>query len=388
MLDDIPEVIINSYQPLWERDPINDPVSETDTEFPHFDYDTLINLCNQTITYFNSNSALIEISAPIVFVGDLHGSITDLIRIFHIFGVPPQTHYLFLGDYVDRGAHSLEVITLILAFFCKYPGHIYMIRGNHEFEHINQIYGFYQEIMANYEQENLWKKFQEVFSWLPLVAIVQNAVFAVHGGLSQLLTDLDTLKELKMPIPNYFNNKMISDLVWSDPVDTIKGFQINHRGSGAIFGPDVIQNFLLNNKLKLMIRAHQSTTSGFRAFGNFMGITVFSSSDYCKAIHNKCGVVTLKDDREMAFYSLDCESDRDMAPRAIMSLPVDGDVGLKKMFRTMSKPDLRACVQNTSGSYLADNTDSNSDDSSASSPLIMRKSFSVSEGLNSSGSNI
>ena len=70
--------------------------------------------------------------------GDLHGQFGDLMRLFEEYGTPSTAgdityiDYLFLGDYVDRGAHSLETICLLLALKVEHPKNVHLIRGNHE----------------------------------------------------------------------------------------------------------------------------------------------------------------------------------------------------------------------------------------------------------------
>lgn len=65
-------------------------------------------------------------------VGDLHGQFFDLLQLLNVGGWPPETSYIFLGDFVDRGHNSVETLSLLLCLKLKYPGHVTLLRGNHE----------------------------------------------------------------------------------------------------------------------------------------------------------------------------------------------------------------------------------------------------------------
>jgi protein phosphatase len=112
------------------------------------DSSEIAELCDAAERLFTRESSVLQIRAPVKIFGDLHGQFSDLMRLFDEYGSPSTAgdityiDYLFLGDYVDRGQHSLETITLLLALKIEYPMNVHLIRGNHEAADINALFGF------------------------------------------------------------------------------------------------------------------------------------------------------------------------------------------------------------------------------------------------------
>ena len=92
---------------------------------------------------FMKQPMLVEVEAPVKVCGDIHGQYYDMLRLLEYGGFPPDSRYLFLGDYVDRGRQGIETICLLYAMKIKNPNHIHILRGNHESASITRIYGFY-----------------------------------------------------------------------------------------------------------------------------------------------------------------------------------------------------------------------------------------------------
>jgi serine/threonine-protein phosphatase 2A catalytic subunit len=136
-----------------------------------------------------------HVRAPVTVCGDIHGQFWDLMELFKIGGKCPETNYLFMGDYVDRGYYSVETVSLLLSLKLRYPERIYLTRGNHETRQVTQVYGFYDECMRKYNNNpQIWKYFTDLFDYLPLTAVVENSIFCLHGGLSPAIDCLDHIK--------------------------------------------------------------------------------------------------------------------------------------------------------------------------------------------------
>lgn len=134
-------------------------------EFQEFELE-LINLKFRDIV--RAQPMLLELPAPIWICGDLHGQFADLLQIFKKRGAPGTVPYLFLGDYVDRGCHSLETLVLLMLLKIKYPEKVFLLRGNHECASINRTYGFYDECMLNRQTTTLSASLEELHAHFQL----------------------------------------------------------------------------------------------------------------------------------------------------------------------------------------------------------------------------
>jgi serine/threonine-protein phosphatase PP1 catalytic subunit len=120
-------------------------------------------ICSRVREIFLDQPPLLELEAPVKIVGDIHGQYSDLIRMFEMCGFPPSSNFLFLGDYVDRGKHSLETILLLMCYKIKYPENFFLLRGNHECANVTRVYGFYDECKRRCNVK-VWKTFVDTFN--------------------------------------------------------------------------------------------------------------------------------------------------------------------------------------------------------------------------------
>lgn len=270
---------------------------------PQFDASLIIDLCHCVIPIFQEKDTLVEVSSPIYILGDIHGNLFDLLRILIYAKPPPSSQILFLGDYVDRGEFSVEVVTLLFALQYAYPKNIIMLRGNHEFDHVNQVYGFYDEVILQTGKEILWNEINSVFHWMPIAAVVSDSIFCVHGGLSPALKSPQQLYGLQRPMTQY-DDYMVSDVLWSDPSNTDKDYIRSTRGSGVAYGPSAVIKFLNETNLKHIVRGHQCVPYGILKFANNSLYTVFSSSNYEEAGSNRAGLLFVNEQAEIQAFSL------------------------------------------------------------------------------------
>ncbi|MBA0739912.1 hypothetical protein Gogos_013139 [Gossypium gossypioides] len=269
------------------------------------DCNEIADLCESAEKIFAAEPTVLQLKAPIKIFGDLHGQFGDLMRLFDEYGAPSTAgdiayiDYLFLGDYVDRGQHSLETITLLLALKVEYPHNVHLIRGNHEAADINALFGFRIECIERMGERDgiwAWHRINRLFNWLPLAALIEKKIICMHGGIGRSINHVEQIENLQRPITMEAGSIVLMDLLWSDPTenDSVEGLRPNARGPGLVtFGPDRVMEFCNNNDLQLIVRAHECVMDGFERFAQGHLITLFSATNYCGTANNAGAILVL-----------------------------------------------------------------------------------------------
>ncbi|XP_010247574.1 PREDICTED: serine/threonine-protein phosphatase BSL3-like [Nelumbo nucifera] len=269
------------------------------------DCNEIADLCDSAERIFSNEPSVLQIKAPVKIFGDLHGQFGDLMRLFDEYGAPSTAgdiayiDYLFLGDYVDRGQHSLETITLLLALKVEHPHQVHLIRGNHEAADINALFGFRIECIERMGERDgiwAWHRINRLFNWLPLAALIEKKIICMHGGIGRSINHIEQIENLQRPITMEAGSVVLMDLLWSDPTenDSVEGLRPNARGPGLVtFGPDRVMEFCNNNDLQLIVRAHECVMDGFERFAQGHLITLFSATNYCGTANNAGAILVL-----------------------------------------------------------------------------------------------
>lgn len=283
----------------------------------HLMEDQLKLLCEYVKEILVEESNVQPVNSPVTVCGDIHGQFHDLMKLFQTGGHVPDTNYIFMGDFVDRGYNSLEVFTILLLLKARYPASITLLRGNHESRQITQVYGFYDECQRKYGNANAWRYCTDVFDYLTLSAIIDGRVLCVHGGLSPDIRTIDQIRviERNCEIPH---EGPFCDLMWSDP-EEIETWAVSPRGAGWLFGSRVTSEFNHINNLELVCRAHQLVQEGLKyMFQDRSLVTVWSAPNYCYRCGNVASILSFNEnmERDVKFFTETEENSAMMGPRA------------------------------------------------------------------------
>ena len=252
--------------------------------------------------------SLLHLDPPIKICGDIHGQFCDLLRVLRSNEFTPDTKYLFLGDYVDRGDQSVEVVCLLFAMKMRFPNNIFLLRGNHESPEMTEAFGFAEECGQKLDYSVL-AHFFSAFDALPIAALVGGKIFCVHGGLSPALEDVRAIDEIKRPVA-IPEEGVLADLLWSDPSPATVEWGPNDRGETYTWGLRAAQKFMARNGIERIIRGHQMAFDGyeFPFAPDQRVVTVFTASSYANRFANSAAFVSVGADLQLEFTVLPPET--------------------------------------------------------------------------------
>lgn len=266
----------------------------------------------------DSEPNVLRLEPPITICGDSHGQLYDVLHLFEVVGQPGETRYLFLGDYVDRGYYSIELICLLLCFKVKYQHDFFLLRGNHETRAVCEEYGFLAEVNAKLGDAEIWRKFTNLFDYLPIVAIVDSRLFCVHGGLDpsiETVAQIERIDRRKEPeLTSGF-----AGLLWSDPSESVSDWKRSNRRAGYLFNRRLTNEFLQQNGLQMVVRSHE-LVDGYKKMFNDKLVTVWGAPNYCYLSGNRGSCLRVESGEVDVYFVYDPMPDarRKKPPQALV----------------------------------------------------------------------
>ncbi|XP_055353602.1 protein phosphatase 3 catalytic subunit alpha-like [Paramacrobiotus metropolitanus] len=241
---------------------------------------------------------VLTLPSDITVAGDIHGQFYDLLTILRTGG----PHFLFLGDYVDRGSFGIECILYLFALKISSPTLHFLLRGNHESRHLTEYFSFKRECVVKYS-ESVYDACMNAFDTLPLAAVINEQFLCIHAGLSpelRLVDDLNNLQRFK----EISSDGLMCDILWSDPVpefghELAPYFYSHNRARGCSYNYSyyAVEEFLRRNKLLGIIRGHEVQNAGFKVYKSKQAdsypllISIFSAPQYLDVYNNKAAVL-------------------------------------------------------------------------------------------------
>lgn len=292
---------------------------------------TMIHLCREVKNILEEEPRHGSLVSPCYVFGDLHGNFRDLFYFmdnlisFQDLRYTPH-RFLFLGDYVDRGDFSVEVVAYLFAMKVLAPSKVLLLRGNHEDTLVSGDISGYGSTSFRAQchstfgvslGEELWNRASETFARLPLTANIDQKIYCTHGGIPRYSGGaddrLEILKSNDFPVMTSFfevpkdespQHRMYRqvgmDTCWADPAENEAnldkwGFGSNPRGTGVIlFGTKAVEDFLDHYRFEYIFRAHQEKSDGLKLSKSARVFTIFSTSAYV-GHQNGAGVVLVAD---------------------------------------------------------------------------------------------
>eukprot|EP00277_Geminigera_cryophila_P012643 CAMPEP_0179453636 /NCGR_PEP_ID=MMETSP0799-20121207/37581_1 /TAXON_ID=46947 /ORGANISM="Geminigera cryophila, Strain CCMP2564" /LENGTH=395 /DNA_ID=CAMNT_0021250875 /DNA_START=32 /DNA_END=1222 /DNA_ORIENTATION=- len=277
-------------------------------------------MASETRRLLQAQPTVIRVPVPAKVFGDVHGQLRDLLLLFGHYGFPSHhwggdietTTYIFNGDWVDRGAHQIEVVMLLFALKCLYPGRVFLVRGNHEFRsqsismgpagfrsHLAQLFHHLDD-----KGESAYEAVHCSFDWLPLAAVVGDVVLVLHGGIGDGSWGVRDLSSVGRPLRDEHDPSVpdcVRQALWSDPAESDEEMYLGVHENPKIpvrvqFGADVTASFCKREGLCLVVRSHQYVREGVKLMHGGKLATLFSARNYMDGAQNDSATLLIAPD--------------------------------------------------------------------------------------------
>jgi len=240
---------------------------------------------NGQVGNFNIMDRLVKIKplGEAIIVGDLHGDLESLIQILketnflHKADQNNKTVLIFLGDYGDRGIYSTEVYYTVLRLKLLFPKQIILMRGNHEGPEdlLASPHDLPMQFQARFGEKwrDAYSKIRGLFRYLHNAVFVEERYLMIHGGLPP---QARTIEDLACAHIKHPKQRLLEDMLWSDPTEMVRTVCESPRGAGKLFGENITNEVLKRFNVKILIRGHEPCGDGFKINHRGRVLTLFS----------------------------------------------------------------------------------------------------------------
>lgn len=224
---------------------------------------------------YESHGSLAKIKDSVnrlIVVGDLHGDYDSLKAILSSINLE-EALLVFLGDYIDRGDQSPQVVYEVLNIKFRNSSSVLLLMGNHEGPPELPVYPHDFPLHLTFLYGSSWRRvyhsIMDCFNQLYVCALLEGSLFMVHGGIPTRSATFLSLSNAHKDI------ELLEELLWNDPMPN-NGVEMSPRGAGFLFGPDVTEHFLKSMGVKVVIRAHEPCERGYEVHHDGKLMTIFS----------------------------------------------------------------------------------------------------------------
>ncbi|KAK9173913.1 Calcineurin-like phosphoesterase family protein [Cryptosporidium meleagridis] len=295
----------------------------------------IMDLCDRAVQIIRGENSLIKIKRnnSVRIFGGIHGQLIDLLYFFEQFSWPHfhkgdilSMKYVFLGDYVDRGKFSLEVISILFSLKIMFPDKIFLLRGNHEDASVNLTNGFHFECKQKFgvDGEAVWERINDAFEFFSISALIDDQVLCIHSGIGKSIKSIENLSGIPKPIhvkseelinKNDFNNKLdesdryVLECLWSEMIDQtsfydsqnfINETDVEHTRDAEIFEKNMyfydsydVEDFMNTNSIKLIVKTNDYCKRGYGYNANGRVVSLNSATNFCNNFCNDAAALVI-----------------------------------------------------------------------------------------------